>query len=98
VTPFSCLFCANFCYQALAQVCAVCSPLRCVQNSCYGLMVAVLSDSMACKVKSRLLHFKCSILAHLPKLTFRNKLLSSFQCQRTLPPWGLAECRYFLTI
>jgi hypothetical protein len=35
--------------QALAQVCTVCSALRCAQNSCYGLMVAALSDSVACK-------------------------------------------------
>jgi hypothetical protein len=29
---------------AIAQACAVCSSLRCAQNSCYGLMVAAISD------------------------------------------------------
>src|SRR5208282_1296327 len=59
--PVSCHGCADFtcmmCQmhnRALAQVCAVCSPLR-AQNSCHGLMVAALSDSVACKVKSWLL-------------------------------------------
>ena len=36
----------------MSQVCAFCSPLRCVQNPCYGLMVAAPSDSVAREVKS----------------------------------------------
>ncbi|MGD0601528.1 MAG: hypothetical protein ABR988_17015, partial [Terriglobales bacterium] len=31
--------------QAMSQVRAVCSPLRCVQNSCYDLIVAAPMDS-----------------------------------------------------
>jgi hypothetical protein len=42
--------------QAFTQLCAFCSPLCCAQNSCYGLIVAALSDSVVCKVKSWLLH------------------------------------------
>ena len=42
----------------MSQVCAFCSPLRCVQNPCYGLMVAAPSDSVAREVKSWLLQIR----------------------------------------